>query len=401
MKTAVVGAGLAGLTAARELQRAGADVVVLEARDRVGGRVWSQELGNGAIVEMGAEFLLPGNTAIRELAESYDLGFWDKGMRYGQRDPRGADTSTAALAATADIVRHALRQSDPDVSARAFLAELDIGPGEREALIARVEISSANSADVVAARDLASLAHIDDDPAPSIAGGNARLALALAGELGPAVRLSSPVESIAWTADGVRVAAAGAELEADTCVVAVPASVLGAIHFDPTLPGELAEALGGIRMGQAAKLFVPLRGAPPPSAVMSVPERYWSWTATGPGGTVQPVVSCFAGSARALERLDVVSGPERWLDSLAALRPDLELDPAGAVLSTWADDSWVRGAYSTSPPITLASVSERPVGPLAFAGEHLGGEFAALMEGAIRSGRQAAHSLLAAVRTAP
>jgi monoamine oxidase len=401
MRTAVVGAGLAGLTAARELQRAGADVVVLEARDRVGGRVWSQELGNGAIVEMGAEFLLPGNTAIRDLADSYGLGFWDKGMRYGQREPRGAGTSTAALAATADIVRQALRRSDPDVSARGFLAELDIGPGEREALIARVEISSANSADVVAARDLTSLAHIDDDPAPSIAGGNDRLALALAGELGAAVRLSSPVESIAWTDDGVRVGATGAELEADACVVAVPASVLGAIHFDPALPRELAEALGGIRMGQAAKLFVPLGGAPPASAVMSVPERYWSWTATGQGETVQPVVSCFAGSARALERLDLVSGPDRWLHSLAALRPDLELDPAGAVLSTWADDRWVRGAYSTSPPMALASVSERPVGPLAFAGEHLGGEFAALMEGAIRSGRQAAHSLLAAVRTAP
>jgi monoamine oxidase len=401
MRTAVVGAGLAGLTAARELQRAGADVVVLEARDRVGGRVWSPELGNGAIVEMGAEFLLPGNTAIRELAESYGLGFWDKGMRYGQRDPRGAATSTAALAATADIVRHALRQADPDVSARAFLAELDIGPGEREAMIARVEISSANSADVVAARDLTSLAHVDDDPAPSIAGGNSRLALALAGELAAAVRLSSPVESIAWSDDGVRVWAAGKELEANACVVAVPASVLGAIQFDPALPDAVAEALGGVRMGHAAKLFVPLRGAPRPSAVMSVPERYWCWTATGPQETCQPVVNCFAGSAGALERLDVESGPERWLDSLAALRPDLELDPAGAVLSTWTADPWVRGAYSTSPAIALASVSERPVGPLAFAGEHLGGEFAALMEGAIRSGRQAAQSLLAAVRTAP
>jgi monoamine oxidase len=401
VRAAVVGAGLAGLTAARELQRGGADVVVLEARDRVGGRVWSQELPNGAIVERGAEFLLPGNTAVRELTESYGLGLWDKGMRYGQREPRGADTSTEALAATADIVGRALRRSDTEVSARAFLAELDIGPGEREALIARVEISSANSADVVAARDLTSLAHIDDDPAPSIAGGNSRLALALAGELGAAVRLSSPVESIAWADDGVRAWAGGKELEADACVVAVPASVVGAIHFDPALPGELAEALGGIRMGQAAKLFVPLRGAPPPSAVMSVPERYWCWTATGPGATAQPVVSCFAGSVRALERLDLVSGPERWLDSLAGLRPDLELDPAGAVLSTWADDPWVGGAYSTSPAVALASVSERPVGPLAFAGEHLGGGFAALMEGAIRSGRQAARSLLAAVRTAP
>ena len=99
-------------------------------------------------------------------------------------------------------------------------------------------------------------------------------------------------------------------------------------------------------------------------------------------------MSCFAGSPRALERLDVASGPERWLDSLAKLRPELDLDRAGAVLSTWADDPWVRGAYSTSPPTALAAASEQALGPLAFAGEHLGGEFAALMEGAIRSGRR-------------
>ena len=74
--------------------------------------------------------------------------------------------------------------------------------------------------------------------------------------------------------------------------------------------------------------------------------------------------------------------------------------PPSAVLSTWADDPWVRGAYSTSPPLALAAVPGRPVGPLAFAGEHLGGEFAALMESAIRSGRQAARSLLV-VRTPP
>ena len=91
MRVAVAGAGLAGLSAADELQRAGADVVVLEARDRVGGRVWSRRLDNGAVVEMGAEFILPGNTAMRELAERFGLGLWDKGMRYGRREPRGVD----------------------------------------------------------------------------------------------------------------------------------------------------------------------------------------------------------------------------------------------------------------------------------------------------------------------
>ena len=106
------------------------------------------------------------------------------------------------------------------------------------------------------------------------------------------------------------------------------------------------------------------------------------------------MVSAFAGSPGALARLDVSAGPERWLASLGGLRPDLDLDPAGALLSTWSDDPWVRAAYSTSPPPELAERAPTPLGPLAFAGEHLGGEFAALMEGAIRSGRAAARGLL-------
>jgi monoamine oxidase len=127
---------------------------------------------------------------------------------------------------------------------------------------------------------------------------------------------------------------------------------------------------------------------------MAVAERYWTWTATGAGAEAQPVVSCFAGSPAALDGLDVASGAERWLDSLERLRPDLDLDTGSALLSTWADDPWTRAAYSTSPPRELAELAGRAHGPLAFAGEHLGGEFAALMEGAIRSGRAAARALL-------
>ncbi len=391
MRAAVVGAGLAGLTAAYELQRAGADVVVLEARDRVGGRVWSRRLENGAVVEMGAEFLLPGNTAIRELAEQFGLGLWDKGMRYGSREPRGGiGTTVDELEAAAGLLGAALETAPPDLSARRFLEGVDIPEGAREALLARVEISSASSAGEVAARDMAGIAHVDREPAPSIAGGNQRLALALAERLGRAVRLRSAVERVAHSSEGVRVRAAGAELEADACVVAVPASVLDRIEFDPPLPAQLAAALSAVRYGHAAKLFVPLRRPAPPSAVMSVPDRYWTWTATGDEDMVQPVVSAFAGSAGALARLEVERGPERWLDLLAELRGDLDLDRSGAVLSTWADDPWARAVYSTSPPPELAELFARLVGRLAFAGEHLGGEFAALMEGAIRSGRRAA-----------
>jgi monoamine oxidase len=348
--------------------------------------VWSRRLDNGAVVEMGAEFILPGNTAIVELAERFGLGLWDKGMRYGQREPRGGPpVSPEELAAAVEAVGAALTDGAPDVSARVFLEGLDIAAGAREALLARVEISSANSADAVATRDLGGIAHVDAEPAPSIAGGNQSLPLALAAELGDAVRVSSPVERIAWRDGGVRLSAAGAELEADVCVNAVPASVLHRIDFEPRLPEQPR-----IAYGHAAKLFVPLREPAPPSAVMSVPERYWTWTATGAGDEVQPVLSAFSGSPGALEALQVAAGPERWVESIVRLRPDLDLDPAAAVLSTWADDPWVGAAYSTSPP----PPGNIAVGPLAFAGEHLGGAYAALMEGAIRSGRAAARELL-------
>jgi monoamine oxidase len=411
MRAVVVGAGLAGLVAADELLRAGVEVVVLEARSRVGGRVWSERLPNGAVVEMGAEFILPGNTAIRELAERFRLGLWDKGMRYGHRDPRGGiGTTQDELAAAVAQAEKALPAANAEparvlappaeapggsrVSARDFLNSLDIPAGAREAILARIEISSANSANRVAAAELAGVAHIDDEPSPSIAGGNQRLALALADELGDAVRLDSPVDAIAWEDERVRVSAEGAQIEAEAAVIAVPASVLDRIVFEPDLPDQLTEALGPVEYGHAAKLFVPLRSPAPPSAVMNVPERYWTWTATGEGGETQPVVSAFAGSKPALDALGVEPGPDRWLDSLERLRDDLDLDRTGAVLSTWADDPWVRAAYSTSPPAQVAAATEQPTGPLAFAGEHTAGEYAALMEGAIRSGRRAARSLV-------
>ena len=349
MRVAVAGAGLAGLAAADELARTGHEVSVFEARDRVGGRVWSRRLGNGAVVEMGAEYILPGNTVVRELAERFGLGLWDKGMRYGHRDPHGGiGTTHDELAAAVAKVERALEDAPPELSARALLEGLDIPAGAREALLARVEISSAHPAEQVAAGDLAGIAHVDEEPAPSIAGGNQGLALALAAGLGDRVHLSSPVERIEWSG-GVRVRAGGTELDADGCVVAVPASVLGRIAFEPALPGEVAEAFSSVRYGHAAKLFVPLKGPAAPSAVMSVPERYWTWTATGDGPEAQPVLSCFAGSVAALDALRVSEGPEVWLRSVERLRHDLALHPAGAVLSTWSDDPWVEAAYSASP----------------------------------------------------
>ncbi len=248
------------------------------------------------------------------------------------------------------------------------------------------------------ATDLAGVAYIGDEPASSLAAGNQGLAKALATGLGASLRLSDPVRRIAWGSDGVEVATDGGVLESDVCVIAVPARLAAAIVFDPPLPEPVVEALDRIAYGQAAKLLVPLRTAVEPSAVLSVPERYWCWTATGEGDGPMAVVSCFAGSERALEGLGVAGGPGGWLESLERLRPDLELISDEAVLARWDDDRWAGAAYSVAPERDLVGALEEPLGALAFAGEHLGGRFHGLMEGALRSGRAAAERLLVGSR---
>jgi monoamine oxidase len=384
----VVGAGLAGLSAAGALRREGCDVVVLEARDRVGGRVWSRTLPDGSVIEMGAEFVLPGNPLVEETARRLGLAKWAKGMAYGRREPRGggAVTEDDLRGAAAAIER--LLADDAEGSAAELLDRLDAPAAVREAIRARVEVSAGAPAEHVGADELAGVAAFSDDPSWGIAGGNQRMALALAEPL--EVRSSTPVRRIAWSDGAVEVDG----VAADAVVVAVPAPVLGSIDFDPPLPAPLRAALAGLRHGDAAKLFVPLRERPATSAVLSVPERYWTWTATA-DGVVQPVVHAFAGSAAALERLEVAAGPGRWLESLARLRPDLELDPAGAVLSTWSDDPWARGAYSVHTPGGNDDALQRRYGGLVLAGEHTAGAKAALMEGALASGLRAAAQLLA------
>ena len=321
-------------------------------------------------------------------------------MAYGDREPRGGiGVDRPTLLAAVEVVGEALRRRPAGArqSARDFLAGLPIDEGAREAITARIEVSCSDTADQVEAGELQGVARIGQASCPSIAGGNQRLAVALAGGLGSAVHLRSPVDHIRWDDRRVVVSARGTEVEAEACVVSVPASVMDRIAFEPVLPSDVAGALGSITYGRAAKLFVPLAEPAPPSAVLSVPERYWTWTALGDGGRPQPVASCFAGSGPALDALDVASGPETWLASLGRLRPDLPLLADEAVLSTWDDDPWVAGAYSTTPPDRPdQDVLCEPVGPLIFCGEHTAGEFSALMEGGLRSGIRAARDLLAA-----
>src|SRR5215475_13979454 len=92
MRVVIAGAGFAGLMAADRISRSGHEVVVLEARDRVGGRVWSAELVPGdprTVVERGAEFVLDGYDVMRMLLSDLGLDLADTGMSYYEREPRG------------------------------------------------------------------------------------------------------------------------------------------------------------------------------------------------------------------------------------------------------------------------------------------------------------------------
>jgi monoamine oxidase len=260
--------------------------------------------------------------------------------------------------------------------------------GAREAVAARLAVSSAYELEDQDASALAEgAAGFGDFPSHGVVGGNDRIAQALADRLGSFLHTSTAVARVVWSADSVLVRAGSEEVTADACVIAIPAPHTLELEWDPPLPGWKHEALGAVRYGQAAKLFLPLVAPAPPSQTLSVPLRFWTWTQRGVSAA-----SSFAGSPSALELLEVEHGPGRWADAVRRLRPDLDFAEGSPLLSTWHDDPWARGAYSArtlSSPLDDEALA-RPVGAISFAGEHAAGPWHALMEGALRSGLRAA-----------
>ena len=285
-------------------------------------------------------------------------------------------------------------------SAAEALERRVAAPATREALAARIAVSTAYELDDQPASTLGDgVAGFGTFASHGVAGGNDLLARELARRLGARVRLGAPVERVTWGESGVAVRARGTELAAAACVVATPAPHTLEIVFDPPLPDWKRNALAAVRYGQAAKLFLLLAGSAPPSATLSVPDRYWTWTQHAPDGSPLPAACSFAGTAAALQRLDVAHGPGTWAAAVRRLRPDLPLSTEAPVLATWHDDPWAGGAYSAR---SLASPLDddalaRPAGRLLFAGEHTAGALHGLMEGALRSGVRAAADALAAI----
>ena len=193
------------------------------------------------------------------------------------------------------------------------------------------------------------------------------------------------------------------EIEAGAVVIAIPTAPLAEIEFDPPLEGATAEALRAVTYGQNSKLFLRLRSPAPPTAIMSIARRFWSYTQLGADGEPAPFLVGYTGTRSAIDALGGADEVERWIAAVVALRADLDIDPSSALLSSWHDDPWVRGSYSArglSSPLRDDDLVQ-PIGPLFFAGEHTAGEWHGLMEGALRSGRRAAEQILASPSPGP
>ncbi|WP_312855858.1 flavin monoamine oxidase family protein [Nocardioides stalactiti] len=393
MRIGVVGAGLAGLVCAWRLHREGHDVVVLEARDRVGGRTWSTALPDGTVVERGGEWIDADQHTIRGLCAELGLPLAPHGVRFHRRRLDGVVPDLAALEATLTAVAAQIPEDDTTVAA-AFAAAL--GPGYA-ADPAYLRIATSTAGDPARASARFHVARADGarvDAAARVVGGNQRICLSMAAELGDRVRLATPVTAVDARDDDVVLTTGGREEVVDRAVVAVPLALLEHVRWIRGFPAAWQRGLDGIATGTAAKLSVPTRGAVAPDGVQAPGESWWSWTSRDPAGDgAVTATSCFAGSAAARDRLAVADGPATWVDRLATLRPDLDLVAEQALLTDWQREEWTRGGYSyvlAGRAADAAALLAEPAGPLVLAGEHTAGAHSGTMEGALRSGVRAA-----------
>lgn len=395
---AVLGAGIAGATAANRLAENGVDVTVFEARDRVGGRMWSERVqvnGQDYIIERGAEWVLDGYDEMHALIEKCGLTLVDTGMSYYVRTPADMPEVT-----TDDIIRagraavELTKTLEGNPSAEDVLSKLDLPADLVEAMRSRIEISSNASAGELTAAVLEHAASMEPKPSYRIGGGNQQLPQRLLEPLGDAVRLGEAVLSVLNEGSaGVSILTDRGSYEFDYVIVALPLAIIrdaAAVKL-PSNPAR-ENALSGIVQGDAAKLHLLLNESVAPSAVMSVRDRYWTWTALDQSGTVPPVLNAFMGSKDAIQRANLESHPERWGHAVKALRPDLKTEGDLVITTLWPQDPFTRGGYSAhSPAVTEDDIREleEPIGAVYWAGEYTEPVYTGLMEGAIRSAQRA------------
>lgn len=416
----VVGAGVAGLRAAEVLKRAGVSVLVLEARDRIGGRVHSVR-AMGTTLELGADWLF--DTGFHPLAErargwSIDVRPTDGSYRLLTRDGRHVSTTRERrwreeVLATIARTREAA-SADRSVGdlVREIVGRRTVRDADREGLAwaATAEIERRYGASL----DELSLAHFDDAPAPGGIHGRVLDGLSTVVErlsTGLEVQRSFVVARIEHGPSGVRVESARGAVRARAAVVTVPVGVLarGSITFAPGLPEGKQAALRRVKSGAVAKVFAKF-----PSAfwepreewigrVLPLDERgRWVELVDLARYSATPVLCAVLRGANAVEVERSAEGLVRGeLERVVrGLFPGVYTSPEAIVKTSWSTDPHALGTHSCLGPGATSADRDALAAPIGnalfFAGEATDRAHAASLRGAYASGdRAAAEALMA------
>jgi monoamine oxidase len=408
----VVGAGAAGLAAAAALTAAGRRVVVLEARDRIGGRIATDRRFAPVPVELGAELLHGDSISTWRLVEAAGMATWPLG------DTHEPDGEGGWVPAGTGREHLGVGDDDPPPmpgeDARSYLGRLGfvapavpVGADEFDVDSEGLERWSATLA-------LASGMLAAGDPGADdhhLDGGYDELLAVLAADLD--VRLRHVVQRIVRSDDATQVVAeVEGELRTFTaprCVVTLPIGVLeaGTVRFEPPLPAAKQTAIAALGSGDAVKLIyrLPRPAFPRDHASLHVPGLLPSswWVATRGTSAELPgeiVVGWAAGDeARRLLDVGLDAALALGLDALRELTGDPSLRAEAATSYDWRADPFARGAYSFAPPGAEAAYGQLAAptdGRLYWAGEATNDEDAMTVHGALDSGWRAAQELLAA-----
>jgi monoamine oxidase len=444
-RVVVMGAGLSGLTAALALRAEGWEVVVLEARNRVGGRVHTlyRPFADGLHVEAGGESIDDNHVQIQALARHYhlalahrpadkvtDAAVYGGGRRSVLQAASAADPSAlAGYVAFGDALIEMAGDLDPVHPELAPKADLwdrqslqDFAATQPLDANAELLVQSNYRGNYNAQLDQVSLLFvlqqsIVDKALPEsgvetmrIAAGNSALPEAMARDLGTVVRLDSPVTKIEQHSWGVRVNAGsgtgGATVDAARLVLAVPPPTLRAVSFDPPLSSEVAAMIAELDLGHALKVST------------QYDQRFWlseglsgftitdlpfgvGWDATDsmPGGAERPgvltqfVTGDAARSGAALGDRSRITSFQQQLD---VVYPEGRQDKSGiATTIAWANERYTGGGYAVYAPGQMTrfwSLLREAHGAIWFAGEHTE-TLAGYMESAVRSGNRVAAAI--------